>query len=162
MAQETIELEPAGGAPAEDQAELRTDHLQREVGYHLKRAYVHVIETFHRELREFSLRPGEFSVLCVLDENSGVTAKKLSRTLNIAPPNLVGLLENLERRDLIGRVPNPLDRRSQLLQLTDLGKQNLVQAQKRALRAQNVAVSAISAAEREQLINLLKKIYRPA
>ena len=161
MAQDMVELEPVGGVSAEDQAELRTDHLQREVGYHLKRAYVHVIETFHRELREFSLRPGEFSVLCVLGENTNVTAKKLSRTLNIAPPNLAGLLENLEKRGLICRVPNPLDRRSQHLQLTDLGTQHLAQSQKRALHAQNIAVSALSAAEREQLISLLKKIYRP-
>lgn len=146
-------------ASAEDRAALRIAHLQKEIGYHLKRAYVHVIETFHRELREFALRPGEFSVMCVLDENTEVTAKKLSRALNIAPPNLVGLLETLEKRGLIGRVTNLRDRRSQLLALTEAGKKTLKQAQKRAQKAQDISVAALSAEERAQLIGLLRKIY---
>lgn len=153
---------PGDGAPAasvEDQPVLRTVHLQEEIGYHLKRAYVHVVEIFLRELREFALRPGEFSAMCVLDENTEVTAKKLSRTLNIAPPNLVGLLESLEKRGLIRRTPNLKDRRSQLLELTEAGRRTVRQAQKRALKAQDISVAALSTEERAQLMGLLRRIY---
>lgn len=155
----SVAIHGVAAASAEDQDTLRTAHLQKEIGYHLKRAYVHVIETFHRELREVALRPGEFSVMCVLDENAEVTAKKLSRALNIAPPNLVGLLETLKRRGLIARVPNLRDRRSQLLALTEAGRNTLGQAKKQARKAQNISVAMLSTGEREQLISLLKKIY---
>lgn len=50
-------------------------------------------------------------MLVLIAANERVTQKRLSRALNVSPPNLAVLLDRLQARKLVGRVPNPLDGR---------------------------------------------------
>lgn len=138
---------------------LNSSLIEEHIGYHLKRAYVHTIEQFHLEMKEFRLRPAEFSILSMLSENEGVTAKKLSKALNIAPPNLVSLIDMLEDRKLINKTINEQDRRSQILQLTASGKALLTDAQTAGLKAQDVAMKNLAPKDQELLVSLLCKLY---
>jgi DNA-binding MarR family transcriptional regulator len=139
---------------------LSSTLIEEHIGYHLKRAYIHTIEQFHLEMKEFRLRPAEFSILSMLSENEGVTAKKLSKALNIAPPNLVSLIDMLEDRKLINKTINAQDRRSQILQLTDSGKALLMNAQSAGLKAQDIAMKNLAPKDQELLVNLLRKLYK--
>ncbi len=139
---------------------LRSDQLQNEVGYHLKRAYVHMIEEFHLHMSEFRLRPGEFSILCIIEENDDVTARQLSQALNIAPPNLVSLVENLCERNLIKKTVNEQDRRAQLLTLTNAGSTLLKNAKNASKEAQAKGLKNLSENEKENLVLILKKLYQ--
>ncbi len=138
---------------------LNSNLIEEHIGYHLKRAYVHTIEQFHLEMKEFRLRPAEFSILSMLSENEDVTAKKLSKALNIAPPNLVNLIDMLEDRKLINKTINVQDRRSQILQLTEDGKNLLKNAQTAGIKAQVIAMKNLAPKDQEQLVNLLRKLY---
>lgn len=138
---------------------LKSEQLQSEVGYHLKRAYVHVIEYFHEYMSALKLRPGEFSILCMIEENQDVTARVLSGALNIAPPNLVSLLESLDERGLIKKTINEQDRRSQFLTLTHQGKGLLNKAKEASKYAQRDGLANLTSQETAQLIKLLQKLY---
>jgi DNA-binding MarR family transcriptional regulator len=139
--------------------QLSSSRIEEHIGYHLKRSYVHMIEQFHLEMKEFRLRPAEFSILSMLSENESVTAKKLSQSLNIAPPNLVSLIDHLEDRKLINKTVNEQDRRSQILKLTNSGETLLSNAQVAAMRAQNIAMKNLDSSDKEQLIEILRKLY---
>lgn len=141
------------------ESEIYSEQLQKEIGYHLKRSYIQVIEQFHLDMGEFKLSPGEYSILCIIQENDLMTAKKLSKELNIAPPNLVNLIDRLESRQIIIKTVNSNDRRSQILKLSKFGEGLLQGAMIASNNSQNRALSKLSETEREQLIKLLKKIY---
>lgn len=139
--------------------DLQSNQLQKEVGYHLKRSYVQVIEHFHLDMSEINLRPAEYSILSMIAENSQVTAKKLSKALNIAPPNLVSLIDLLEAKKLISKSVNENDRRSLILNLTPQGEDHLAKAIKTSAKSQQNALSNLSTEEITELICLLKKVY---
>ncbi|MBP6816233.1 MAG: MarR family transcriptional regulator [Burkholderiaceae bacterium] len=108
----------------------------------------------------YQLRPVEFSVLAVLRANPLLTQKQLSRALNVSPPNLAVLLDRLQSRGLLTRERNPLDGRSQVLSLTEGGRQMVVKAERTAQALELEATSMLSDSERRTLIRLLQKIYR--
>ena len=138
---------------------MKSKQLQKEVGYHLKRSYVQVIEHFHIDMSEVNLRPAEYSILSMIFENDQVTAKKLSKALNIAPPNLVSLIDSLEERQLIAKSINENDRRSQLLSLTEAGEVLLAKAIQTSADSQRKALSNLTTHEVGELISLLRKVY---
>lgn len=139
---------------------LQSAQLGIEVGYQLKRAYIKVVEQFHVNVAPFGLRPSEYSLLCIVDENVHVTAKKLSQALSIAPPNMVNLIDSLIQRQLITKAVNPDDRRSQIIQITPTGKNLLSQAQTASQHAQEIALQHLDKKDQASLIELLRKIYQ--
>ena len=130
------------------------------VGYNCRRAYVHIHKTFLERMAGYQLRPVEFSVLAVLRANPLLTQKQLSRALNVSPPNLAVLLDRLQSRGLLTRERNPQDGRSQVLSLTEGGRQMVVKAEHTARALELEATSMLSDSERRTLIRLLQKIYR--
>ena len=129
------------------------------VGYNCRRAYIPILSLFLQRLAPSKLRPVDFSVLMLLKSNSDVTQKRLSRAISVSPPNLAVLLDKLEARGLIARVPNPADKRSQMLHLTASGRELVTRAEKIVNRLELDATSVLSDAERGQLIGLLQKIF---
>ncbi len=138
---------------------MKSKQLQKEVGYHLKRSYLQVIEHFHVDMTEVNLRPAEYSILSMVSENEQVTAKKLSKALNIAPPNLVSLIDTLEEKRLIRKSVNENDRRSQILHITKDGETLLTQAIQTSANSQKRALANLTNDEVNVLISLLRKIY---
>lgn len=98
----------AGGLPNVTAIEqVDTSYLQTLLGYNARRAALTIIEGFLERMAEFGLRPVDFSVMSVIQHNPGVTSRQLCAALNLLPPNLVGLIQSLEARGLIHRLPHP-------------------------------------------------------
>lgn len=152
---ETAPAARAGDAP------LDQSRLLGLVGYNCRRAYIPILSLFLARLEPLRLRPVDFSVLVLIAANEQVTQKRLSRALNVSPPNLAVLLDKLQARKLITRVPNPLDRRSQILHLTDHGRAVTGQAEAIVSDLELQATAALGDHERELLMKLLQRIFRP-
>lgn len=129
------------------------------VGYNLRRAYLVVQSLFDDRMEKHDLRQAEFSVLVVVKDNPGINQKALAVALVVAPPNLATLLDRLEARGLLTRQRNPDDKRAQLVELTAQGTRLCGRSLKAAAEADDAAVGRLSAAEREQLKVLLRKIF---
>ena len=138
--------------------ELDQSLLLSLVGYNCKRAYLHIKPMFDERMAKYELRAVEFTVLSLLKANPNVQQTRLSAAINVSPPNLATLLDRLEARKLLVRQRNPLDKRSQALVLTPEGLRLCTQAEKTAVEVETAASSALSDAERAQLIHLLQKI----
>lgn len=138
-----------------------TRHLETLVGYNARRAALSVIGVFLRRMAPFELRPVDYSVLSVIAHNPGVTSRQICAALDILPPNLVGMVKELQRRRLITRRPHPSDRRAQGLHLTPTGERLYREAQDTATALESEATVALTADEVQTLIALLRKVYRP-
>lgn len=136
-----------------------TRYLQTLLGYNARRAALTIIEGFLNRMAEFGLRPVDFSVMSVIHHNPGVTSRQLCSTLNLLPPNLVGLIQSLEARGLIERHPHPTDGRAMGLHPTVQGMALMVQAEQAATDLEIERSSRLTATQRKTLLELLQKIY---
>jgi DNA-binding MarR family transcriptional regulator len=136
-----------------------TDFLRTLVGYNARRASLSVIEVFMERMAVYKLKVVEFSVLSLMAHNPGITSRQLCATLNVLPPNMVGLIATLERRGLIERRPHPTDGRAMGLHLAPDGVALTGQAEQTAQQLEVDATKRLTATERKTLIRLLQKVY---
>jgi len=152
--------EPMQAKPAVPAVEkLDTSYLESLVGYNARRATLVIVDAFLKHMAVYDLRPVDFSVLSLITHNPGITSRQLCSALNIQPPNLVGMVNALEKRELVMRQPHPSDGRAMGLHLTPSGKKMVRKAEKTAALIEEDATARLSASERKTLIQLLKKIY---
>ena len=142
--------------------EVDTAFLETLLGYNARRAALAVIDVFVQRMTPFQLKPVDFSVLSLVRHNPGITSRQLCTTLGILPPNLVGMVNTMEKRELVARQPHPRDGRAMGLHLTPQGEKLMRDAEKTAAELEADFASRLSAAELRTLIGLLKKVYRTA
>jgi DNA-binding MarR family transcriptional regulator len=139
---------------------VNTRYLETLVGYNTRRASLVIVGEFIERMAVFDLRIVDFSVLCLITHNPGITSKQLCNTLGVQAPNLVSMVNTLEERQLIKRLPHPNDGRALGLHLTDAGEKMMRNAEKIATQLEVVATAKLSDDERKSLVTLLKKIYK--
>jgi len=82
------------------------------------------IEKMQREtVQESNLTPAQYLLLKQLWERDGKQFKELAETCSCSRSTITGVVDTMENNDLVKRVPNPKDRRSQLVKLTKKGKE---------------------------------------
>ncbi len=132
--------------------------LPELIGYHLRRAQVHLFADFARTMAEAQITPGQFGVVSLIGANPGLTQSALARAVGIERSTMVAVIDTLQERGMVERKPSPVDRRSYALVLTGNGE-NLMERLLPMVRAheRNVARN-LSAAEKERLIELLMRL----
>lgn len=144
-------------APAVDQVD--TGYLESLLGYNARRAALAVIEVFLERMAPYGLRPVDFSVLSLIAHNPGVTSRQICASLGLQPPNLVGLVAALDKRELLVRRPHPHDGRAVGLHLTPRGQKLMRDAEATASALEREVAARLTPAEARTLIRLLKKVY---
>jgi DNA-binding MarR family transcriptional regulator len=145
-------------APAVDQVDA--SYLESLLGYNARRAALAVIEVFLQRMVPYELRPVDFSVLSLIAHNPGITSRQLCSTLGILPPNLVGIINTMERREIVMRRPHPHDGRAVGLHLSAKGRKLMRDAERTAADLEAEVATSLSAGESKALISLLKKLYQ--
>jgi DNA-binding MarR family transcriptional regulator len=146
-------------APPPAAQPVDTTYLQSLLGYNARRAALSIIGVFLERLAVYGLKPVDFSVMSVIHHNPGVTSRQLCASLAILPPNLVGLIQSLEARGLIERLPHPTDGRALGLHPTAKGVSLMQQAELTASELEIDASSKLTTNQRQTLVQLLQKIY---
>jgi DNA-binding MarR family transcriptional regulator len=139
---------------------VSTRYVETLMGYNARRAALSIIGVFLKRMAVYDLRPVDFSVLSLVKHNAGITSRQLCTTLDILAPNMVGMLNGLEKRGLLTRLPHPHDGRALGVHLTEAGQTLVRAAEKTAAQLEIDSTPKLSAAERKTLIALLKKIYK--
>lgn len=146
-------------APAPSVEQIDTSYLEGLIGYNARRAALAVIEVFLQRMAVYDLRPVDFSVLSLIAHNPGITSRQLCGTLGILPPNLVGMINALEKREMIARQPHPRDGRALGLHLTEGGAKLMRDAERTAAQLEAEVAARLTPSEGKTLIRLLKKVY---
>lgn len=148
------------GAPPARAGEIDLARLSDHIGYVVRRAQLAIFKDFIQTLAPVDIRPAQYSVLIVIARNPGLTQAELGRALAIKRANLVGMLNELERRKLARRVSSPADRRSHALHLTPQGREMLERFHALALEHEARATRTLDAAEKRTLLALLDRVVR--
>ena len=111
-------------------------------------------------LAPLGLRPRHMVALTVLRDGGGSTQQALAATLEMDGTNIVGLLNDLEAKNLIERRRSPEDRRRHTVELTEVGATQLSNVEFALLSAEDEVLGALSETQRETLYNLLQQAAR--
>ena len=130
--------------------------LDSHLGYFVRRLQVWIFQDFVRALASFDIRPAQYSVLVVIEANSGLSQADLAERLGIERARLVRLLDELEKRSLIRRQPSPLDRRSHALVLTRVGQKSLRRMKVLAAEHEANLAKRLGAGKREAVLGALR------
>ncbi len=145
----------------DDTSALDMGFLESLAGYNARRAALALISVFLREMAPFGLRVVDFSVLTLIAHNPGITSRQLCAALDILPPNLVGMVRQMEGKGWIERRQHPSDRRAQGLFLTAEGQDFQAGAEAKVASLESPEITHLTPAERDTLLRLLRKVYRP-
>src|SRR5580704_15939943 len=118
----------------------------------------HAASRFAEHLEALELTPPDAGILRLLRVAAGISQQELSARLQIHPSRLVAILDNLEKRTIVERKPNPQDRRLYSLHLTKDGGEILEQIGKVAREHQAALLSTLTIDERTKLTELLHRI----
>jgi DNA-binding MarR family transcriptional regulator len=92
-------------------------------GYQMKRTFNVIQSDLSRTLKPFNLRMLTYTALVLIVDNPGLRQSQLADAMDIERPNLVLIVDELERRELIIRDRLPNDRRAYALKVTLAGRQ---------------------------------------
>ena len=107
----------------------------------------------------FDMPMAAASVLAVLDDaTEPLTPSEIGDQTLIASATMTATLDLLERREWARRTPNPLDRRSTLVEITAAGRGNADVLLPSIHQLERSALDTLSARERAQLLKLLAKV----
>jgi DNA-binding MarR family transcriptional regulator len=134
--------------------------LNSHLGYFIRRAQVWVFQDFIRTLAAVDIRPAQYSVLIVIASNPGFSQAEVGETLGIERARLVRLLDRLERRNLIQRLPSPSDRRSHVLRLTREGQTILKRATSLAARHEVRLIERLGKEQHRSVMHALRSMMR--
>ena len=136
----------------------RDAELRALVGYNVKRANSAMKSGVERVLGRFGLRRTTFSALSVIAGNAGIRQSELAQILAIERPNLVQILDELQRSGWLERARDTVDRRVYLLTATPAGSDRVARAGA-ALRAFDESLTTgLTAHERKALMAALRHV----
>ena len=137
---------------------MKLTPLSGYVGYALRRAQYVIFADFFHTLRELDLRPGQFAVLVLIDQNPGASQSRVSAALGIQKANFVATIANLEKRGLVRRRKSDSDARTYLLGLTSRGRSVLQRASELQSQHEKRVIAQIGSEGRLQLLSLLERL----
>ncbi|MGY4254987.1 DNA-binding MarR family transcriptional regulator [Bradyrhizobium sp. USDA 4516] len=145
-----------GGAPGGEAGDdIGLDALVGHAGYAVRRFQLWIFQDFIKTLATVDIRPTQYSVMTVIGANPGLSQMAVAKRLGIERARLVHLLDSLEDRDFVSRVPSATDRRSHALHLTARGKTALAQFKRLAAEHERHVAEKIGKENREQLLQIL-------
>ncbi|HME86766.1 MAG TPA: MarR family transcriptional regulator [Roseiarcus sp.] len=134
--------------------------LERRLGYVLRRAQIAVFRDFFSSFEAFDIRPGQYSILTIIECNPGLRQSEVSGALGIKRANLVAMIDELERRKLVRRDSAPNDRRSHALVLTEEGKRLMRELHVAAERHERRIAEKLGPETHRRMFAKLKRLAR--
>lgn len=150
---------PRARQPRNGRREVALGELDHHLGYFIRRIQIWVFQDFIKTLAPIDISPAQFSVLAVVDANSGLSQSDVADALGIETARLVRLLDELDRRGLTRRMPSTTDRRSHALQLTQEGQRILKRAKALADVHEARLAEIIGIKNHEFMIDISKKAF---
>jgi DNA-binding MarR family transcriptional regulator len=99
-----------------------------------------------------------YRLLATLEEFGPASQAALGRRSGIHVSDMVATINELADRKLVERVPDPSDRRRNIISLTAAGKRHLRRLEKQLAETQDELLAPLSPEERQRLTALLSRL----
>ncbi|GLW02963.1 MarR family winged helix-turn-helix transcriptional regulator [Streptomyces lavendulae] len=128
---------------------------EERIGSHIKRAEQALLAAKNTACKPAAVTVPQYAALLWLAEKPGISAAALSRLCGVTPPTMNTVLKNLQERGLIDRTPHEWHRNVLETRLTEEGRAVMERADAGAVRVELALAAALSAEDRERLVELL-------
>ena len=153
---------------AEEFPEL--DPSATEAFLHLLRAGDEAFRVVEAHLAQHDITQGRFAVLMALwarcrrdgEQAAPMTPAELAERTSVTRATMTGLIDTLERADLVRRAPHSDDRRMMTVGLTERGRDLLAKILPQHFRQMAWLMEPLSEDERKTFVALLSKLLRRA
>lgn len=116
---------------------------------------------FGEAFAEFDLTEGDYGVLVALRRSGGpfeLTPTELARARMMTSGGMTAVIDRLERRTLLERLPNPADRRGSIVRLTPEGRSVIDRAMDAHTAVEHELIAALDDQDRDRLASLLRTL----
>ncbi|HEX6979748.1 MAG TPA: MarR family transcriptional regulator [Alphaproteobacteria bacterium] len=128
------------------------------LGYSLRRAQLRVFQDFAAAMADLGLTPGQVGALLLIESNRGLSQSELGAALGIDRSSVVPLIDRLQAMKLVRRVARASDRRTNALELTEVGEAAVRRMLPVLERHERRIAARLSPAERRTLMDLLDRV----
>jgi len=128
------------------------------LGYLLKHAQLLMAELNAKVLAPYGINGREVAVLLVIADREPTSQQQAAQRLGIDRTTMVAMLDTLEGKGLVSRHPDADDRRRNVVELTDAGKDTLRRAAKASDDAERQFLAPLSAQAAQQLRDSLQAL----
>jgi DNA-binding MarR family transcriptional regulator len=113
-------------------------------------------------LESVGLTPALFGLLNLLGRVEGANQQELGTAMGVDPSTMVSLIDEREAKGLAKRQPHATDRRARAVVLTAKGRRLRERGREMAAQVEDEVLGGLSAADRRELIRLLRLAYSSA
>lgn len=129
-----------------------------DLAFLLARANALSLARIHKVLAEYGLRTRSYSVLAIAAADARPSQRELSEFLRLDPSQIVSLIDQLERKGLIRREPDPRDRRANVVVATDAGREVARAARETVVASDQEWFEVLPADDKERLASVLRTL----
>jgi MarR family 2-MHQ and catechol resistance regulon transcriptional repressor len=115
-----------------------------------------------RHIRSLGIGFSDFLALEVLLHKGPTPVNEIGRKVQLTSGSITTAIDRLERKGMVERRNDPEDRRARVVHLTASGRKLITCAFTEHERAMDEAASGLTAAERGEIVMLLKKLGKRA
>jgi DNA-binding MarR family transcriptional regulator len=135
--------------------------VSRRLGYLFKHAQERMQELNAEALAPFGIDPRELGILLVIASHEPGSQQQAAQRLGIDRTSMVARIDALEDKGLVSRHPHAEDRRRNVVELTDAGRDTVRRANAASERAEAALLASLSKQEGERLRAALQTILAP-
>src|SRR5687768_15759837 len=157
-----VGMSTGGKTPPAAVDRLRNSALAEDLAFLLARASAIALAAANSALAQHGLKARSYSILALAADGALPTQRELADFLRLDPSQVVALVDELERRNLVKRQPDPSDRRANVVVATSEGKVLFERAQKSARTAEAALKDAVAPDQHEELAELMQRLAFPA
>ncbi len=127
-------------------------------GHLIRRAHQASTALFAAECGRFDLTPVQYAAMSAIRDTPDLDATRLAAAVAFDRSTLGDVLERLEAKGWVVRVPSPSDRRVKKLALSEAGAALLQAVQPGVRRVQEQLLAPFPAAEHEAVLAMLRRL----
>ena len=131
------------------------------LGYLFKHARLRLAELTGQALAPFGISGRELAVLLTLAASEPASQQQAAQRLGVDRTTMVGLVDVLEAKDLVTRRPQEGDRRRNVVELTETGRDTLRRASEAATEVERQFLAPLSPAAAAQFTRALRALVPP-
>ncbi|WP_212376749.1 MarR family winged helix-turn-helix transcriptional regulator [Acetobacter persici] len=109
-------------------------------------------------LRHLGFATAQLPVLTALKDGAALSQKELAKRAKVEQPTMAQMLSRMERDGLVHRVPDPEDKRSSLISLTDAALEKLPAGRAILRQGNSEMTKGLTEDEIETLVSLLRRV----
>ncbi|OEF97394.1 MarR family winged helix-turn-helix transcriptional regulator [Desulfuribacillus alkaliarsenatis] len=134
--------------------------LEESIGYKIVTTARLVTNRLNQNFkrRKYPVTHEQWSIMIRLWEEDGLTQNKIAELTGKDSPSVSRLINNMEKKDLVTRVPHPVDKRTNLIFLTNQGKKLQIGLIEQAQKTIDDISAGIDEEEMRIFLNVLEKI----